>query len=114
MDHQQKQLLLNPDDDHRIYTYSSGQFKTKLKNVVFIFLLLFNLIFVVLWIFPIYSSFPLALHRDLGIVDVARYNNLQALTWTTQAAEEAEAATSYHCSGHGYVLVDTVNIVAND
>lgn len=114
MDHQQKQLLLNSDADSPIYSYSSGRFKTKLKNAVFVFSLLLNLLFVVLWIFRIYSSLPQALHRDPGIVDGASNNNLQALTWTKQAAEEAEAAAAYHCSGHGYVFVDTVNIAADD
>ena len=33
---------------------------------------------------------------------------------TKQAAEEAEAAVLYHCSVHGYVFVDTVNIAADD
>lgn len=114
MDHHQKQFLLNSDADNRIYSYSSGRFKSRLKNAVFVFSLLLNLLFLVLWIFPIHSSLPQALHRDAGIVDGASYNNLQGLTWTKQAAEEAEAAAAYHCSGHGYVFVDTVNIAADD
>lgn len=114
MDHHQKQFLLNSDADNRIYSYSSGRFKSRLKNAVFVFSLLLNLLFLVLWIFPIHSSLPQALHRDAGIVDGASYNNLQGLTWTKQAAEEAEAAAAYHCSGHGYVFVDTVNFAADD
>ncbi|KAH9304281.1 hypothetical protein KI387_008685, partial [Taxus chinensis] len=34
-------------------------------------------------------------------------DNLQGLGWSRKAAEEAEAASKYHCSGHGYVFVDT-------
>lgn len=32
------------------------------------------------------------------------------MTWSRQAAEEAEAATTYHCSGHGYVFVNNLYI----
>ncbi|XP_059076727.1 tryptophan aminotransferase-related protein 3-like [Cryptomeria japonica] len=34
-------------------------------------------------------------------------DNLQGLGWSRKAAEEAEAASQYSCSGHGYVFVDT-------
>lgn len=116
MDHQQKQFLLNSDaDDYRIDRYSNGRLKSRLKNVLLVSSLLLNLLLLImLWAFPIYSSSHQALHRDAGIADGVSDNNLQVLTWSRHAAEEAEAAAAYHCSGHGHVFVDTVNIAPDD
>lgn len=37
----------------------------------------------------------------------SKSQNLQSPGWSRKAAEEAEAAAQYSCSGHGYVFVDT-------
>jgi len=115
MEHQEKQFLLNSDADHRIDRYSNGRLKSRLKDVLLVSSLLLNLLLLImLWVFPIYSSSDQALHRDARIVDGVTDNNLQVLTWSRHAAEEAEAAAAYHCSGHGYVFVDTLNIAPDD
>lgn len=115
MDHQEKQFLLNSDADHRIDRYSNGRLKSRLKDVLLVSSLLLNLLLLImLWVFPIYSSSHQALQRDARIVDGVSENNLQVLTWSRHAAEEAEAAAAYHCSGHGYVFVDTLNIAPDD
>eukprot|EP00253_Pinus_taeda_P029740 PITA_29740 len=108
MDDQQKQLLLNSDTDHLIDRYYDGRLRSRLKDVLLVSSLLLNLLFLT-------RSFShQAAHRDAGIVDCVSDNNLQALAWSRHAAEEAEAAAAYHCSGHGFVFVDSVNIATDD
>lgn len=114
MDHQQKQFLLNSDAEYLIGRNSNGRFRSRAKDVLLVSSLLLNLLLLILWVFPICLFSHQAVHRDAGIVDGVSDNNLQALTWSRHAAEEAEAAAAYHCSGHGHVFVDTVNIATDD
>lgn len=111
MDHQQKQFLLNSDAEH---LNSNGRLKSRLKDVLLVSSLLLNLLLLILWVFSICSFSRQAVHRDAGIVEAVSDNNLQVLTWSRHAAEEAEAAAAYRCSGHGHVFVDTVNIATDD
>eukprot|EP00253_Pinus_taeda_P001902 PITA_01902 len=106
-DHPQQQLSLTSNVDN-----SSGRLKSRLANhVLLVFSLLLNPLFVaLLTVFPIHSSLHQELHRDARAAEGVGDNNLQALTWSRRAAEEAEAAAAYHCSGHGFVYVDTLNI----
>jgi hypothetical protein len=104
------QLFLSSNADN-----SSGRLKSRVTNLLLVFSLLLNLLFLILlWVIPIYLSLHPALHRDARIVNGASDNNSPALTWSRQAAEEAEAAAAYHCSGHGFVYVDTLNIAPDD
>uniref|UniRef100_A0A0C9RPC3 TSA: Wollemia nobilis Ref_Wollemi_Transcript_5768_2085 transcribed RNA sequence n=1 Tax=Wollemia nobilis TaxID=56998 RepID=A0A0C9RPC3_9CONI len=80
--------------------YPSSQ-KTRLFNVLLSSSLLFN---VVLLLLLLLLGKHYQLPKDGGAID-----SLQGVAagWSRKAAAEAESAAKYHCSGHGYVFVDT-------
>uniref|UniRef100_A0A0D6QV61 Alliinase C-terminal domain-containing protein n=1 Tax=Araucaria cunninghamii TaxID=56994 RepID=A0A0D6QV61_ARACU len=79
--------------------YPSSQ-KTRLLNVLLASSLLFNVVLLLLLLLGKQYELP----TDGGAID-----SLQdvAAGWSRKAAAEAESAAKYHCSGHGYVFVDT-------
>eukprot|EP01018_Ginkgo_biloba_P009316 Gb_19304 [translate_table: standard] len=73
--------------------------KIRLKNALLVCSLLLNVLSLSLWVIC-------SMSKTFSEESSTNFRDL-SLTWSKKAAEEAEVAASYNCSGHGYVFVDT-------